>query len=283
MRNEIESRLTDGFERQLFQAALDNLAQHDNLLRFNNFSYATRELIRHVLSHHAPDDEVRACSWYAEETEKKGRISRRQRVFYAVQGGLSDEYVKDTLDIDVLVVHTALRDALNNLSKHTHIEEATFALSPEVVDQFVDETLTAVLDLFKAIETNRNALVSALWEQIDESVIGAALSETIVSIDELSSHHSIEEVYTDKVVIVGIDSHFVRFEVTGTIACKLQWGSNGDLRRGDGAVANQLFPFSCALWSSVDDPQAIQPDENAVGVDTSSWCDGRYDEEIAQQ
>ena len=278
MRNEIESRLADGFERRLFQAALNNLADHANPLRFNNFAYATRELIRHVLSRHAPDDEVRACSWYADETGKDDGISRRQRVFYAVQGGLTDEYVASILGLDVPAVHKTLRDALDNLSKHTHIEEATFAIGEQVVDQFVDDSLTAVVEFFRAIETNRNSLISALWEQIDKSVIDAALYRTILSIDELASHHSIEEVYTDKVSIVGIDSCFIRFEAKGTIACELQWGSNGDLRRGDGAVMDQSFPFSCELWSPVDDPNAIQTDEDAVGVDTNSWYEGLYDE-----
>lgn len=278
MREEIELRLANNFERRLFKATFDNLEDHKNNLRFNNFAYATRELIRHVLSRHAPNDQVRACSWYKEETGKRDGISRRQRVFYAVQGGLSDKYVSDTLGLDILEVHTALRDALDNLSRHTHIEEATFDLDDDVIGQFVEETLTAVLDFFKAVEVNRKALLLALWEQIDESVVDAVLSETLTAVDELSSHHSIDEIYTEKVSIFGIDSGFVRFEAKGFISCELQWGSNSDLRRDDGAVMNQSFPFSCELWSPVDDPQAIISDENAVKVDTSSWHDAHEEE-----
>lgn len=278
MRAEIEKRLDNGFEKRLFQAAFANLKDQTNPLRFNNFSYATRELVRHILARHAPDKEVLECSWYKEETGKKNGISRRQRLYYAVQGGLSDEYVAQDLGIDISTVHTALRDALDNLSKHTHIEEATFDISDAEIQLFVDETLSAIVGLFKVIEEYHNSLISELWKHLDNSVVNAALCETILSIDELSSHHSIEEVYTDKVIITGIDSHFVRFEAHGTISCELQWGSNSDLRRGDGAILDESFPFCCELWSPVDDPQNVQTDENAVRVDTSSWWDGYYDD-----
>jgi len=280
MRTEIENRLNEGFEKQLFKAALANFENTTNPLRFNNFAYATRELVRHILARLAPDDEVIKCSWYKEKTDKKDGISRRQRVYYAVQGGLSDAYVQDKLGIDIFAIHTALLDAVDNLSKHTHIEEKTFNIAERQVNLYVEETLAAVVGLFTAIEDNHKALVSALWERLDESAIDAALRETILSIDELATHHTIEEVYTDNIQIVGIDSYFVRFEARGTIFCELQWGSNSDLRRGDGAVLPQSFPFMCELWSHVDSPDDIQTDENTFGADTSSWQEGYHDEQV---
>jgi hypothetical protein len=104
------------------------------------------------------------------------------------------------------------------------------------------------------------------------------LRTTILSIDVLGTHHTIEEIYTDKINIVGIDTNLVRFEAKGTVSCELQWGSNSDLREGEGALLPQSFPFRCDLWSPVDNPADIQTDENAFGVDTSSWWEGRYDE-----
>jgi len=279
MQAEIERRLNEGFEKELLQAALGNLENASNPLRFNNFAYAMRELVRHILARLAPDEEVLKCSWYKEETGRKDGISRRQRVYYAVQGGLSDEYVQGELDIDVLAVHSSLRDAVDNLSKHTHIEEKTFNIDDMQVQTYVEEVLSAVVRVFVTIVDNHKALVTALWEHLDETTIDAALRETLLAIDELATHHTIEEIYTDKIEIVGIDSYFVRFEAHGTVSCELQWGSNSDLRRGDGAVLPQSFPFTCELWSPVDDPEDIQTDENGFGVDTSSWWEGYYDEE----
>ena len=66
LREIIESRLVDGFEKELFHAALYNLDDVNNRLRFNNFAYAMRELVRHVLDRLAPDVEVLGCSWWEE-------------------------------------------------------------------------------------------------------------------------------------------------------------------------------------------------------------------------
>lgn len=279
MREVIESRLADGFEKALFEAALNNLQSADNPLRFNNFAYAMRELVRHVLKRLAPDEEVLKCSWYADETGRENGISRKQRVYFAVQGGLSDDYVTETLGLDISEIHKSLKGAVDNLSKHTHIEENTFDISEDQISAFVDETLVSVSALFEAIDDSHHRLTSALWEQIDEATIDTALSETILSIDEISSHHFIEEIYTDKVLITRISNECIEFEALGSVGCKLQWGWGGDLRRGDGAVLSESFPFTCRLWSFVEEPNAIQTDEDAFSVDTSSWWEGYYDED----
>lgn len=275
----IEKQLKGNFEKSLFHAALENLEDHDNSLRFNNFAYAMRELIRHVMARLAPDDEVRACDWYKEETDRPNGISRRQRVYYAVQGGLSDEYVADELDLDVGDIHLRLRNSIDNLSKHTHIEEPTFNLGEEDVKKFVNETLSAVVDFFQTINECRVTLVAALMENLDASVVNTAISNTILSIDELATHHCIDEVHTEQVHIREIDAHFIHFVAEGTVKCELQWGSNSDLRRGDGATLDQTFPFIVELTSSVESPGDIEAEEQALAADTSSWWEGYYDEE----
>src|SRR5690606_23073216 len=97
-----------GFERPLFEAAIANLQTEDSPLQFNNFAYAMREVVRHVLGRLAPDAEVRRCQWYRNETERENGISRKQRAYYAVQGGLSDVYVKGTLNLELDDIHTSL-------------------------------------------------------------------------------------------------------------------------------------------------------------------------------
>lgn len=269
----LERRLEGEFEKALFAAARENLVDLKNPLRFNNFAYAMRELIRNVLARLAPDGEVFGCSWFKEETGRPRGISRRQRVYYAVQGGLSDAYLRDELGLEISDIHVKLRDSVDNLSKYTHIEEATFNLDADRISHHVTETFTAVVDLFQTIDECRRVLVEALTEHIDSSVVDAAISETIGSIDELATHHSVEEVSTDDVYVVQIDASFIRFIAEGTVTCVLQWGSNSDVRRGDGATLDEDFPFSCVLTSPVDEPSAVVADEGAFSVDTSSWRD----------
>lgn len=125
LREIIESRLVDGFEKELYQAALCNLDDVNNRLRFNNFAYAMRELVRHVLNRLAPDMEVLDCCWYKNEMDRENGITRIQRVNYAVQGGLSNEYVMDVLGLDIQQIRKSLKKSHDNLSKHTHINVAS--------------------------------------------------------------------------------------------------------------------------------------------------------------
>lgn len=273
---EIEKALAEGFERDLFAASQKNLRDKSNPLRLNNYSYAMRELTRHMLHRLAPDKNVLDCDWYKNETDKDFGITRRQRAYYAVQGGLLDSYVKDTLNLEVEDIHSDLVKAINKLSKFTHIEAEVFGLPDADVDALVNETTEAVNGFLTTISDCRKLIIDSLWEQIDSAVIDETLRKTIQSIDELATHYFIGEVYTDKVEIYEINNKFIMFRANGSIACELQWGSNSDLKRGDGAVLPQSYPFACELISPVYEPEAIECIEGSLGVDTSSWADVRY-------
>jgi hypothetical protein len=273
---EIEKELCDGFERDLFVAAQKNLADKSNPLRLNNYSYAVRELTRHVLHRLAPDDYVVNCPWYKNETDKEKGITRKQRAYYAVQGGLENLYVENTLGLKVKDIHNHLIRAINSLSKFTHIEPEVFDLPESDIDALVNETSESVYGFLATIRDCRKMIIDSLWEHIDLAVIDETLSETILAIDELVSHHFIDEVYTDNVEIYEINHECIKFRVYGSIGCELQWGSNSDLRRGDGAILPQSFPFICDLISPIDAPEEVESIKGSLDVDTSSWNDVRY-------
>ncbi|SET43153.1 hypothetical protein SAMN05216326_12640 [Nitrosomonas marina] len=273
---EIEKALTEGFERDLFAVSQKNLSDKSNPLRLNNYSYAMRELTRHILHRLAPNASVLKCDWYKNETDKDNGITRKQRAYYAVQGGLHDSYMQNTLGLEVEDIHKDLVKAINNLSKFTHIEPKVFGLPDVDVDALVNETTGAVSGFLATISDCRRLIIDSLWEQIDSAVIDETLRETILAIDELATHHFIDEVYTDKVEIYEINHEFIMFRVNGSVGCELQWGSNSDLRRGDGAVLPQSYPFTCELISPVHEPEAVESIEESLCVDTSSWTDVRY-------
>jgi hypothetical protein len=290
MNERMASFLAEGFERELYSAALLNLADCENKLRLNNFAYAMRELMRHVLHRLAPNDAVVQCSWYRNKTDnaehptrrttdKPKPPTRRERAYFAVQGGLSDEYVQDVLGLETANIHQALVQAIDGLSKFTHIEKAVFGLGETEVTTRVKETEEAVAALCVTIQSCRQQITTALSEQIDSAVVDEALRETLMAIDEIAGHHSIEEIYTHRVEITELTHDEIVFKVTGSIGSALQWGSNSDIRRGDGAVLSKSFPFTCYLWSPVDDPTQVEAREDGLLVDTSSWWKGYYDEE----
>ncbi len=276
MLTEIEKELCEGFERSLFVAAQKNLADKSNPLRLNNYSYAIRELTRHVLHRLAPDEYVINCPWYKNETDKEKGITRKQRAYYAVQGGLENSYVKNILGLEVEDIHSRLVRAINSLSKFTHIEPKVFDLPESDIDALVNETSESVYGFLATINDCRKMIIDSLWEHIDSSVIYETLRDTVLAIDELASHHFIDEVYTDTVEIYEINHESIKFRVYGSIGCELQWGSNSDLKRGDGAILPQSFPFVCELISPVSAPEEVESIEDSLGVDTGSWNDKRY-------
>lgn len=270
--SEIEKELCEGFERDLFVAAQRNFADKSNPLRLNNYSYAMRELIRHVQHRLAPDDNVISCPWYKNETDVEKGVTRKQRAYYAVQGGLDNSYVENTLGLEINGIHGRLIQAINCLSKFTHIEPKVFDLPESEIDKLVNETSESVYSFLTTIGDCRKIIIDSLWEHIDSAVIDKTLTETVIAIDELATHHFIDEVYTDKVEIYEINQESIKFRAYGTIGCELQWGSNSDIKRGDGAVLPQSFPFVCELTSPVDAPENIESIEDSLGVDTRSWA-----------
>lgn len=271
MINEIEKRLPGNFEKDLFLSALDNLKDNNNALRFNNFSYAMRELTRHILHRLAPDISVLKCSWYKNETDKLNGITRKQRAIYAVQGGLEDSYVGNVLGLKVSEIHKNLIRSINKLSKFTHIEPKTFDLPENEVNKLVEETICSVYAFLQLINECKDLIIKGLWEQIDQTVVEEIVSETIQSLDELATHHYIDESYIDSIVIYCIDHEHIQFRAIGTVSCELQYGSNSDFRRGDGVKLSESFPFNCELNSSVKHPSNVESIEGSLDVDTDSW------------
>lgn len=131
---EIIERLSGDFEHDLFEASLHNLDDSSNKLRFNNFAYSIRELTRHILARLAPDKNVINTTWYKPiDTERPDFITRKQRMRYAIQGGLSNEYVSSSLGIDVDEIGKKINDTIDILSKYTHINPKTFDIESNSV------------------------------------------------------------------------------------------------------------------------------------------------------
>ena len=191
-------------------------------------------------------------------------ISRKQRAYYAVQGGLDDVYIENNLRIEVKKIHKSLIEAIDRLNKFTHIEPKTFNVETDKIDNLVCEVTHAVSDFINLINECRKTIITNLWEHIDSAVVDETLKETIQEIDELASHHYLDEVYTDKVEIYAIDHESIMFRATGSISCELQFGSNSDLRRGDGAISPESFEFTCELISPVDEPNAVESVDSSL-------------------
>ena len=260
----------DDFFRITIEGAASVLRDATNPLRLNLFSTAIRMLFEHIMGTLAPDADVEACPWYA-PVDGQDKPVRAQRIQYWLQGGLSDDYLGSELGLVPDALRKRLLKAFNNLSKHVHGRANTLVRDPGEQETEAEGTVSAVEELLHAYHDCRTALIEPLVEGLDEGAIYALLSETIQSIDELASHHTIEEIYTDRTEVAAIGPDVVRYRASGTVSVTLQFGSNSDLRRGDGAELDDSFPFECLFDVPLDDPRDLSRAEVVSGVDTSSW------------
>jgi hypothetical protein len=58
------------------------------------------------------------------------------------------------------------------------------------------------------------------------------------------------------------------FEADGTIGYRMQWGSNSDVRNGDGLVFSEDFPFRCKVSCSVLNSTDVIVDNDSIEVET---------------
>lgn len=276
--NNLSAQLSSEFLKKLLAASIKSLEDKANPLSFNNFCAGYRELVRHVLSDLAPDVEIRACTWYVPDTTSRTGITRSHAITYVLQGGLPSDYVTGTLDIDVLEEKKELLSAIKKLSKYTHVNEDTFGIDAHRASVEAALSINSLSSVLGLANNCRAQLARALEAQIHDEVVALAINETIGVIDELATHHSIDEINVEEVTVTKVGSEFIHIRASGSIGVELQWGSNSDLRSGVGVTGNDFFPFSCELQSNVKDPVELVVIDDTIRVDTSSWWDDYYDE-----
>jgi hypothetical protein len=88
---------------------------------------------------------------------------------------------------------------------------------------------------------------------------------------ELSTHQSIDYIYSDGGHVEHIGPKSLTIHVTGHLECELQYGSGSDMRRGDGATISESFPFSGTIDVKFKAPLGSVIAVENLNVDTSSW------------
>lgn len=263
------SNLSLPFERDLFHASIQNITHSDSPIRFNNFAYAIRELTRHVLKRLAPDENVLKSQWYANEMTIENGITRPQRIYYAIHRGLAPSYVQETLEIDIPTFKKNFTEIIDRLNKYTHIKIETFELNEEDTILYASQTLEVLLELFGFIAETKEILSEALYENVDTALFDAVLEETFSEIDILATHHHIKNVHIEPLDVLDIDHEFIYFEASGSIWCEMQWGSNSDLKKGDGLVADEFFPYKCQIVANVRNLKDIRVDISSIEIETN--------------
>ncbi|GHE80219.1 hypothetical protein GCM10011501_05070 [Thalassotalea profundi] len=269
--NSISSILLDGFEVELLDSAFINLLT-PNPLRLNNFAYALRELTRHMLHRLAPNDELEKCCWFKPDSTSSNGITRKQRIKFCIQGGLSDFYVEKKLRIDEIdTVTTDLVAIISQLSNFTHIERATFNIDEAEVEKVAIECLDATLAFVNKINELRELVAEKLFGDISDNLMKRINSESVAELMEISTHQFVEDITAETVSNISINSSSLEMTVVGTIYAQLMYGSASDRRKEDGAEIPVSFPVTSSIEVIFKQPLGCEMNLDSFNVDISSW------------
>lgn len=271
--NTILQYLKRGFEQDLFKAAIANVDDENNKLRLNNFAYAMRELIRTVLERLAPDDEIVNAPWFEpNDKDKPDKVTRTQRIKYAIQGWLSDEFITETLGIDHSENDKQLRKSIDVLSKYTHVTPLTFVMSSVDVTKCVLNVLLQMQCFLMDVAEAHAQIRNAAMECIDEEMIEEFYINTQDDLDIMATHYEVLSYVVTGITPKSKDDGKIILDVSGFVNVRHQYGSAGDMRRGDGFEMKARYPFSSQLIASYKNREGdVHIVDKTMDIDTNSF------------
>jgi hypothetical protein len=273
IRKELEAlkpKTVDEFSGWVIEGAERALADEANPLRLNFFSTAMRILFEHMMDVLAPIDQVIKCGWFERKTGESTKPTRAERIMFAIQGGLSETFVRQELKLDTVPLRSRLLNSINELSKHIHGRKNTIIRDLGAQDTIAKATATAMGAFLDAMRECRDAVLEPIVEALDNAAVDALITDTIDAIDELASHHSLEDVDIHDVIVQSIAAETITYRAKGTVSVILQWGSNSDVHRGDGVELAQFFPFYCDIEVPLSEPWDLYFAETSYSVDTGA-------------
>ena len=160
---------------------------------------------------------------------------------------------------------------MNSFNKYTHLDEKTFDTEAADAELFAEKALEAFSSLFDTIEDCRASTQNAFESYAREEVADVLYGNVHDEIDQLSTHSSISQVNVEHVKIDIIDAKKVKISISGSVDCHLQYGSDSDNEKGDGAQSIDNFPFTCKYEADADSPSELSLVHGSLVIDNSSF------------
>ncbi|HAI1372284.1 TPA: hypothetical protein ACH7IQ_004385 [Escherichia coli] len=265
--NDFMSHLETDFEKELFTACLRNYASHGNLLRFHNFAFSIRELIKHIVEKKSPNDKLLQASWYKREHEHY-EISRRQRLKYCSQAKISDAYLGEEFLEESNERIDEMLKLYFFLNKYTHITEKYMHPSPQEFFLKAKQILQIATEILNGIHICRDELIRTLEDKIRNAVIDTAVSSMPENLVTIANHAYVDYTEVEEFGITSIDDEYINIYASGTVYVTQEYGS-----RNDGVSLEESYPFTLHMASHLDSPETFEVISEALEVDTSSWYD----------
>jgi hypothetical protein len=254
----------------ILNAAQSIIATTTNPLRYSFAALALRELLREFFAVVAPDAAILAAQWHT-IVDTKRPVTRRDRILFSVYGFLKPSFFPKPFsnEVDQLVIDLIAK--IDDLSKYLHVTPAVMATPTTSLQAEYAQALDLFEKLIQAIESAHAHVLDELATQLTDTLSEMFSAEFFQELDSLSTHTRPQWADDVAVTITSIDSRVIEFSGNGTVAVDLQYGSDGDCRRGDGLECSDSYPFSFKGHSAVSDPLKVEVGKDDVSIDTSSF------------
>lgn len=268
---DFRSHVETEFEDKLFVGALRNYCSYTNPLRFNNFAFAMRELLRHILNRKAPDVRVNKCIWFSPTLDDPEKANRGQKLKYCMQAGLQDHLLSDDVRDDIKNYTAEYQEHIETLNSFTHVGESTFGLGSTKAYQKLKEVIVTFNEAMDILESGKDEVLAYIPEKLADYVQNELAEGIPESLDELSTHTFINYVEFEGFQVSEIDESFIYIRGESTVHVILQYGSSSDRRKGEGAEINDSFPVYFQCKAKANKPKGAFVVKDSIEVSTESW------------
>jgi hypothetical protein len=278
---DLESRLKERLEPYAdhlvshLDGAISSFREAANPARFTNTATLLRELQREFLADVSPDELVEQAPWFVpnEDLLKQGKngVTRRHRIEFAIFKNLKkDQFPASFAEQANHIAGQLLKD-IERLSAYTHVTETILLKDMSDAGPLFASVMHGLLMLISAIESSRKYVNEDIAAEIGTKLDRLFTEDFFNELDQLSTHTRPQGACDIAITKLTFDETTVYFEGTGTVECELQWGSDGDVRRGDGLEGAASFPFTFSGQAEIADISRIEIDRDSIALDTSSF------------
>jgi hypothetical protein len=205
------------------------------------------------------------------QTKLGSRSLHAQRLKYAIQAGLSDDFVSSTLGIEVDEEVDDFREMFDDLNRYTHFTEKHFDVEGKHAYDFALKALKTLNRLFEVIEERSTSLLRNAERHAHEVLQDVLMNKIIQELSDLATHYSVDEVYMPDLEITEWDARTVKYKGFGTVGCQFQYGPDLDVRRGDGILTDDSYPVTCDFEAAASAPLKLRIISGTLYVDNSSF------------
>lgn len=259
------------FELELFESALRNYCSYGNPIRFNNFAFVMRELLKHVLKRRAPEELVIQCDWFRPDPNNDGHPTRRQQLKYCMQAGLQDNLLSEEIREDIKELINSYNSHITVLNNYTHINPSSYGAETNSSYRKLKGVISTYNEIMGVIEQGKSEVIGYLPEKLADFVEQEILTEIPEALDQLSTHTFIEEVELDNFVVDYIDNEYVYINGNSTVYVELNYGSDSDRRKGDGHTRRESFPVRFKCKAKAKNPRRAFVLKDSIEVINDSW------------